>query len=151
MTKYDLSKILPHKPPMILLDDILDVNLEENTLTAQFNIYPEKVFYDKALGGINSLVGIEFMAQAIGCYAYFASRCEDPNPGLLLGTRLYNNLIDCFKNEESYTVKVHKVFGDDEIVVFDCLIYDNNSEEIASATINAYQGKNIEELFIEQQ
>ena len=37
------------------------------------------------------------------------------------------------------------MFGDDEIVVFDCLIYDNNNE-IASATINAYQGGNIEEL-----
>ncbi len=141
---YNLEKILPHKPPMILLDDILEVNLEENTLTARFDVTPQKVFYEP--GGINSLAGIEFMAQAIGCYAYFSSGGEEPKPGLLLGTRLYNNLTDYFEDGKSYLVKIHKVFGDDEIVVFDCLIYDNNNEEIASATVNAYQGKNIREL-----
>lgn len=146
MAEYDLSTILPHKPPMILLDDILEVNLEENFLIARFDISPKKVFFDKKLDGISSIVGIEFMAQAIGCYAYFSSGCEDPKPGLLLGTRLYNNLIDCFENGKSYTVKVHKIFGDDEIVVFDCFVYDDKKTEIASATLNAYQGKDIGEL-----
>ena len=40
---------------------------------------------------------------------------------------------------------MHEVFTDNEIVAFDCLIYDNGNE-IASATVNAYQGGNIEEL-----
>ncbi len=144
MPKYDLTKILPHKPPMILLDDILDVNLEEQTLTSEFRIYPEKMFYEKDKG-VNSLAGIEFMAQTIACYSYFKSGCEEPKPGLLLGTRLYNNKPAYFKEGKSYTVKVYEAFTDNEIVVFDCLIYDNNNE-IASATINAYQGGNIEEL-----
>lgn len=81
MTKYDLTKILPHKPPMILLDDIIDVNLDEKTLNAIFKVYPEKLFYDRGIGGINSLVGIEFMAQTIGCYAFFKSGSEPPKPG----------------------------------------------------------------------
>ena len=141
---YDLTKILPHKAPMILLDDILDINLDEHTLTSEFSVYPEKIFYEKGKG-INSLCGIEFMAQTIACYSYFKSGGEEPNPGLLLGTRLYNNQIEYFQDGKKYQVKVHEVFTDNEIVVFDCLIYDNGNE-IASATVNAYQGGNIEEL-----
>lgn len=144
MKHYDLTKILPHKPPMILLDDIIEVNLKEKTLTSVFRVYPEKLFYEEGKG-INSLVGIEFMAQTIGCYSYYKNSCQNPNPGLLLGTRLYNNKIEYFKEDKTYTVKVSEVFTDNEIVVFDCLIYDDNNE-IASATVNAYQGKNIKEL-----
>ena len=43
--KYDLEKILPHKAPMILLDDILDIDIENNSLTSTFKVYPEKVFF----------------------------------------------------------------------------------------------------------
>ena len=85
------------------------------------------------------------MAQTIACYSYFKSGGEEPNPGLLLGTRLYNNQIEYFQDGKKYQVKVHEVFTDNEIVAFDCLIYDNGNE-IASATVNAYQGGNIEEL-----
>lgn len=141
----DLTKILPHKPPMILLNDIKEVNLEENTLISVFRVYSDKVFYEPGYG-INSLAGIEFMAQTIGCYAYYKNKCRQPKPGLLLGTRLYNNQIEYFEEGKTYKVKVHEVFTDNEIVVFDCLIYDNEGNEIASATINAYQGENIEEL-----
>ena len=142
---YDLTKILPHKPPMILLDDVLEVDIEQNKLTAMVKVEPNKVFYERKLG-INTLVGIEFMAQAIGCYAYFKDNCAEPKPGLLLGTRLYNNKTDYFRDGKEYIVKVHEIFTDNEIVVFDCLIYDKRGVEIASATINAYQGDNIEEL-----
>ena len=34
MSNYDLSKILPHNPPMILIDDILNYDLTQKTLTA---------------------------------------------------------------------------------------------------------------------
>lgn len=136
---YDLTKILPHNPPMILLDDILEVNLEKNYLTSKFGVYPEKLFYEEGCG-INSLVGIEFMAQTIGCYAYFRSGCKEPKIGFLLGSRLYNNQIEYFKEGEKYTVKVSEVFNDNEIAVFDCLIYDKDGNEISSATINVYQG-----------
>ena len=60
---YDLTKILPHKPPMILLDDILEMDIKNGTLTAVFKVNQQKIFYE-AGKGINTLTGIEFMAQA---------------------------------------------------------------------------------------
>ncbi len=143
--KYNLEKILPHKEPMILLDDILEIDLEKNSLISTFGVYPEKIFYEENKG-ISSLVGIEFMAQTIGCYSYFKNGCKNPKPGLLLGSRLYNNKIDYFVEGINYKVKTHEVFSDNEIVVFDCLIYDNEDNEVLSAAVNVYQGENIEEL-----
>ena len=57
---YDLTKILPHKPPMILLDDILEMDIKNGTLTAVFKVNQQKIFYE-AGKGINTLTGIEFM------------------------------------------------------------------------------------------
>ena len=146
MGNYNLSTLLPHKPPMIFLDDIIDINLENQTLTAKFTVTPDKVFFDSSINGISSIVGIEFMAQAVGCYAYYRNKCSKPRPGLLLGSRLYNNIVDKFENGETYIVKTHEVFTDNEIVVFDCLIYDKENNEIQSSTVKTYQGEKMKDL-----
>lgn len=146
MKKYNLEKILPHNPPMILIDNILEINLDKRFLIADVTITPDKMFFDKTLNGVSSLCGIEFMAQTIGCYAYFKRRHKRPEIGFLLGTRLYNNLVEVFENGKTYTIKVCEVFMAQDIVSFECIIYDENAEEISSATINVYQGDNAEEL-----
>lgn len=146
MSNYDLSKILPHNPPMILIDDILNYDLTQKTLTAIVKITEDKLFFDKSKNGISSLVGIEFMAQTIGCYAYFRNKCKPPKLGFLLGSRLFNNALDAFKNGENYKIKVNEIFTDNQIVVFDCIMYDMHGEEIASATINVYQTDNVQEF-----
>ena len=146
MSNYDLTKILPHKPPMILIDDILDYNLEEKTLTAIVKITEDKLFFDKLNNGISSIAGIEFMAQTIGCYAYFRNNCKPPKIGFLLGSRLFNNALSLFKNGEIYKIKVNEIFSDNQIVAFDCIMYNMQDEEIASATINVYQADNIQEF-----
>ncbi len=135
----DLSKVLPHKKPMILLDDIIEVDLENKFVKTNFYVDNKKKFYDKTLKGIPSICGIEFMAQTIGCYAFYSKKEKEPRIGFLLGSRLYNNSIDLFKENETYTVKAVEAYYDNDISAFDCFIYDKLEEEVASATINVYQ------------
>lgn len=143
----DLSKVLPHKKPMILLDDILQIDLENKFVQTCFKVCDKNIFFDKNLNGIPSLCGIEFMAQTIGCYAYYAQNLSEPKMGFLLGTRLFNNLVDVFEKDETYTVKAKEAYCDNEISAFDCSIYDKLEKEIASATINVYQSENNMEQF----
>ncbi len=145
--KY-LATILPHKEPMILIDDIVDYSLEEKWLKTCVTIREDSLFYDKNLKGIDSSVGIEFMAQTIGCYAYLRKNLSEPNIGFLLGTRLYNNLNKTFELNKTYYIKVMEVFIA-EIYSFECFIYNDKNEEIASATINVYQddNKSIEDFY----
>ena len=139
--KY-LAEILPHKEPMILIDDIVDYSIEEKWLKTCVTISKDSLFYEESLTGIDSIIGIEYMAQTIGCYAYFRKNLSEPKIGFLLGTRLYNNSIKTFELGKTYYIVVKEVFVA-EIYSFECFIYNENNEEVASATINVYQEENI--------
>ena len=90
------------------------------------------------LKGIDSVIGIEYMAQTIGCYAYYRNGEKSPKFGYLLGTRLFNNSIEKFELNKIYTILVKEVFVA-EIYSFECFIYNEEDDEIASATLNVYQ------------
>lgn len=141
--KEYLEKILPHKQPMILIDDVIDYSIEEGWLKSTVTIAKDCMFYDSTINGVSSIVGIEYMAQTIGCYAFLKSKREDPLVGFLLGTRLYNNKLEVFKLGENLEIFVREVFSGNDIVSFDCIIY-NQREEVASATVNVYQSEDIE-------
>lgn len=134
--KYDLENVLPHNPPMILIDDIVEVNLEKHYVISNVKITKDKIFFDK--DGISHLAGIEFMAQTIGCYAFFKNNQKPPKIGFLLGTRLYKNNIEKFEEGKTYQIKAVEIYGDNELVSFECFIY-NEDMECAKAIVNAYQ------------
>lgn len=144
--KY-LATVLPHEEPMILIDDIIGYSIEEKWLKTCVTIRADSLFFDKTLDGVDSVVGIEYMAQTIGCYAYFRKKLSEPKIGFLLGTRLYNNAIKTFELGKTYYILVKEVFVA-EIYSFECFIYNDKDEEVASAAINVYQNEdeNIEEL-----
>lgn len=146
--KEYLEKILPHKKPMILIDDIIKYSLEDNWLESIVTIREDSIFYDKNIKGISSIVGIEYMAQTIGCYAFLRRKQETPHIGFLLGTRLYNNSIEKFSLGKSYIIKVSEIFTDNSLFSFDCFIYDENNDEIASAMINVYQDEKASEVLV---
>ena len=147
MSKEELAKILPHKEPMILIDDIIEYSIDEKFLRSRVKISEDSMFFDKDLNGIDSVIGIEYMAQTIGCYAYYRKQLSEPKIGFLLGTRLYNNAIPKFEWGKTYEILVKEVFVA-EIYSFECFIYNENNEEVASATINVYQNdkENLEEM-----
>ena len=135
MKKYDLEKVLPHNYPMILIDDIIEVNLAEHYIICSVDIRKDKIFFEK--DGVNPLVGIEFMAQTIGCYSFFKNNECIPKIGFLLGTRSYKNTLEKFEEGKSYTIKAKEVYGDTDLVSFECFIY-NGEQECANARVNAY-------------
>lgn len=142
---YNLENILPHSHPMILIDDIDEVNLREGYVCARVTIREDSLFFDRELDGISYITGIEFMAQTIGCYAYFRRGGGEPKIGFLLGTRSYKCNIEKFEKGETYIIKAKEIFGDNQLVSFECFIYNNNIE-CASAMVNVYQPENASEF-----
>ncbi len=138
LQEQNLEKILPHDKPMVLIDNVLEVDLDKKFVKTCVTIHEDKIFFDKEINGISPLVGIEFMAQTIGCYSYYKNGEKIPEIGFLLGTRLYENNLDKFENGKTYTITAQEVFTDNELVSFECLIYNDN-EEVAKATVNAFQ------------
>ena len=142
----DISKMLPHDYPMILIDEVTEVNFAEKYLVAKVKIREDLPFYNKIINGVSSVAGIEFMAQSIGCYSYLKRGENEPKMGFLLGTRMYNNAVEKFEFGREYSIKVQEIYNDDKICAFGCQIFDDRQDEIACATINAYQPDNIEEF-----
>ncbi len=141
MIKYNLEEILPHDYPMILIDNLMNINLEEKYVECEVIISEDKIFFDKSINGVAPIVGIEYMAQTIGCFSYFYNGEKKPKLGFLLGSRAYKNNIEKFENGKTYKVKAKEIFNDNELVSFECFIY-NDDEVCANATINAYMPKN---------
>ena len=148
------ASCLPHSAPMVLIDEVLNVDMENQIVKTSVKIHDDKIFFNKEINGISPLVGIEFMAQTIGCYAYFKAGKTIPKIGFLLGTRQYENKLEKFENGKTYILTAREIYGDSELVSFECLIYnegeDENSENyIAKATINAFQPKDAEKYIKE--
>ena len=143
------SQCLPHSEPMVLIDKLIDVDMKKQIVKTSVTIHKDKIFFDKDINGVSPLVGIEFMAQTIGCYAFYKAKMSIPKIGFLLGTRLYENSLEKFENGKTYIITAREVYGDSELVSFECLIYNegedgDESKYIAKATINAFQPKDVE-------
>ena len=148
------ASCLPHSAPMVLIDEVLNVDMENQIVKTSVKIHDNKIFFNKEINGISPLVGIEFMAQTIGCYAYYKAGKTIPKIGFLLGTRQYENKLEKFENGKTYILTAREIYGDNELVSFECLIYnegeDENSENyVAKATINAFQPKDVEKYIKE--
>lgn len=143
------SQCLPHSEPMVLIDKLIDVDEKKQIVKTSVTIHKDKIFFDKDINGVSPLVGIEFMAQTIGCYAFYKAKMSIPKIGFLLGARLYENSLEKFENGKTYIITAREVYGDSELVSFECLIYNegedgDESKYIAKATINAFQPKDVE-------
>ena len=145
---------LPHSAPMVLIDEVLNVDMENQIVKTSVKIHDDKIFFNKEINGISPLVGIEFMAQTIGCYAYYKAGKTIPKIGFLLGTRQYENKLEKFENGKTYILTAREIYGDNELVSFECLIYNEGEDEnpenyVAKATINAFQPKDVEKYIKE--
>lgn len=143
--EQNLEKILPHSHPMIMIDSIDEINVEEGYIISSVTINEDKIFFDKTLNGTDVLLGIEFMAQTIAGCSFFKYNIDKPKIGFLLGTRSYKCSLEKFENGKTYSVKARELYCDKELVSYECFIY-NEGIEVASAVINAYQPQNVDEF-----
>lgn len=141
-----LETLLPHRAPMILLSEVKDHSLEERFLTASVIITEDTLFYEAPQGGVPAYVALEYMAQAIGCFAgyYDLSQTppQKPGVGFVLGSRRFEAQTDVLE-KGTYLVRVEEVFFDEEVASFDCFVYDDKKNIRAHALLNAYRPKNI--------
>lgn len=147
--EYDVEKLLPHKPPMVFISGVEKVDLKNGTLTAKLDIKVSDILYDSTLKGVPSYASLEYMAQAIGCFAGISDLASDPNAtsrvGFIMGTRKLTINAPVLKLGLPYFVDVHTLFSDGNIVSFECRLY-NHDVEIANATINAYRPDDVNEF-----
>ena len=137
---YTLEDLLPHRPPMILIDSIESIDLGNKTMVSKVTIKEKWSM---------SVTAIEFMAQTAAALAGYADKIngvKDARPGFLLGTRKMTLNLDKFEVGKDYYTTATNVFGDEVAGSFDCSIRDAKGNVVASAILNAYRPQNMEEF-----
>jgi len=80
--KVDLKALIPHRGKMLLLSKIVDYNLDEGSLTAEYHITKDCLFFNSAQGGVPAWAAFECIAQA---YSAFSGIRDKTNAALASG------------------------------------------------------------------
>lgn len=133
-----IASLLPHAPPMLLLDDLIDHG-DDFTVAASV-IRPDHPFFDAGEGAVPAHVGIELMAQTCGAFSGLRARAAGHPPvlGFLLGTRNFLCRVRWFREGARLIIRSTVSYLDGEMGVFDCGI-DQAGTGIASARLTVYQ------------
>jgi predicted hotdog family 3-hydroxylacyl-ACP dehydratase len=111
-----LADLVPHRPPMLLLDQVLAAS--DTTLSASLTIHAGSEFLEAE--GVPAHIGIEYMAQA--CAAFAGSRASRegtaPRIGFLLGSRRFAMHRPWYRLGEVLRVSVTLVYQDEAMGSF---------------------------------
>ena len=152
MMQFSLEDLLPHRPPMVLIDEVESFDFENKRLVARVTITEKQLFY--TAGGVPNWVAIEYMAQAAAALVGYHDKHLAPDlpvrPGLMLGTRKLDLKLARFEAGKTYRIVAENVFNDADAASFACRIEDEAGETVAAATLNAYRPPDMEQFMKEQ-
>ncbi len=132
-----IAELLPHTPPMILLDEMVSVDGQK--VVCRVKVRPDSMFVED--GKVPALVAIEYMAQAIGASVGLVAKTagKPVKVGFLLGTRELALSVDYFEVGDELLVESERLFGEQVIGSFKSSV-TRQGVEVASALVNVYQG-----------
>ena len=61
----ELINYLPHKGKMFLLTRVTQHDVEKHTITSEYDITENCIFYEEEFGGVPTWAGFELMAQGV--------------------------------------------------------------------------------------
>ena len=139
-TRADLppiTAILPHQPPMLLLDDI--TAWEGKNFACRVILRDDSPFVEA--GRAPAALAIEYMAQCIAAYVGMRghARGEAVQIGYLIGARDVTLPAEDFRVGDVLHVTSSHLWGDEALGSFACAI-ERGAREIASGTLNVYRG-----------
>jgi predicted hotdog family 3-hydroxylacyl-ACP dehydratase len=136
MTTPSLDDLIAHRPPLRLLDSIVEIS--ERTVLAETRVRADNPFFQPGYG-LPGYVGLEMMAQAIAAIDGF--KCykhgQKAKIGFLLGSRRYLCREEKLDEGETLRISAEMVFADHAMLAFDCRI-DRRGSELATANLKVF-------------
>ena len=134
-SSWRVEDLVPHRPPMVLIDGIESFDPETPALVATFAGRAE---------WRGNWSAIEYMAQAAAALAGALGRVSgdggEARPGLLLGTRRLELGIDGFVPGERYFVKAVRDYEDGDSAAFACELWRQGAPAArCTATLAAHR------------
>ena len=148
--RYPIEETVPHRPPMILIDEI--VGREPGRITCAVTVRPDELFFRPGRG-LPVHVALEWMAQA--CAAYGGADARDagdmPRIGFLLGTRDFRATRSWLSEGGRFEIAAVLDFHDDELASFSCELRDaGDGESVARASLTVFHPRDASSVVASQ-
>ena len=85
--KEDIQTLIPHRGKMLLLSNIIDYNPDEPSLTAEYHITEDCLFFNGAVGGVPAWAAFECIAQAFSALSGIRGRQTGESSALASGVK----------------------------------------------------------------
>ena len=133
----DLVQLLPHRPPMLLLDELVEANA--TSAVAHVAITEKSLFLVD--GGVPAIVMIEYMAQTIAAYVGMRDVVEGRpvQVGFLVACRQASFDVDQVVPGDELRVEARLQWSSDKVGQFECNV-QRQGAQIAQATVSVYRG-----------
>lgn len=131
------SELVPHKDPMVLIDEIL--SFDALHAATRVSIAPGCPFWRPE--GVSALAGIEYLAQTVAALSGWGGRREgkDPRIGFLLSVREYRCEVPTFVAGSELRIEVTHEWGDAEMMRFEGRILEAATGTLlACGILNVY-------------
>ncbi len=149
----DLIWMLPHKGKMFLLSRVTQHDGTNHTITSEYDITPDCIFYEEEFDGVPTWAGFEFMAQGISALTGITNKEKgrEPLPGFILSVVDFKANVGFLKNGTTIQMKIREDFREetDHIYRYICELYAHVGDETpaASAKITVMETEDIHALF----
>jgi len=139
-----IIELVPHRPPMLLLDRVLSYDGE--CVVCETVLGHQSPFAER--GEVPAVVGIEYMAQTIAAGAGLSAREKGAaagKMGFLLGCRSLSMAVDSFQVGDRLTIEARRTWGEKELGSFACKV-QRDGQVLVEGALTVYQGPLPEEL-----
>jgi predicted hotdog family 3-hydroxylacyl-ACP dehydratase len=136
MTFPPIAELLPHRPPMLLLDAVVAFGDESVECTVE--IRESSTFFEPP-AGVPAWVALEYCAQAIAAFAGLKARSQGGKPrlGLLVAARDFSLQTSAFSAGDMLVVRAHREFGEERVGRFACQVL-RGGVAVANASLSVY-------------
>lgn len=149
----ELINYLPHKGKMFLLSRVTSHDVNNHTITTEYDITKDCIFYEEEFDGVPTWAGFELMAQGISALTGITNKIKgrEPLPGMILSVVDFKSSVGFLKNDTTCQMKIAEDFRDDETHTYRyvCSLYakKEDSEPAATAKITVMETENMTGMF----
>jgi len=136
MSFPEILDLLPHRPPMLWIDDILA--REEHEVRCLLTIRESHLFVEE--GQVEPIVSVEWMAQAVAALVgmFDRDRALSPRPGYLIAVPEAEFFVDHFHVGDVLEIVAVRIWGDDTLASFEGSV-QRGAELAARAQLSVYR------------
>jgi len=148
MNYLPIPEYLPHRPPMVLIDRIVEA--AETHIVCEVALKVDSPFCDGA--AVPGWVGIEYMAQTIGVLSGWRSLAKQlpVKIGFLVGTRRYQSHVPHFRAGDVLRITAdEEASAENGVSIMRCALHDLAGTLLAEATLTAFHPNDLD-AFVRQ-